>query len=425
MKLADDEEKRLRTVNRVNLDYSRFAHLGDDEEDQLVPAQLPTESDGELVFEPTKAWQEISRSLYLPFKRSEAEAFLKTLTSTEPGAKRFLDSNITAAFTGVTAVLSSLALLTLPQRRLSQLLTPSPMLPWSRAIHSTQGEISKTASAAESKGWLVAGLGAGGSLIAAARAAKQVTFIGLDAVQAPLARALRDTLALNGIKALTGIKAPSHFESASTTEAKASDPGVRLPKISGLPSLRKRGVSDSAKRVPEVQPTVILHMGGCLESMQRNEPREIADAPELTPGGGYQALALDPEWFDEALLGRRLLPAIRNAHQHLLQPGAHVLPNAAKLFGALVEIKVVAETDLAHGLDLSAQGERCGWSHTYEVLRLAANNTDSCKGLPWKQLSDSFEVWDFNLADGATMSSLSAHDSKMLPTKLISRGTFA
>jgi hypothetical protein len=140
----------------------------------------------------------------------------------------------------------------------------------------------------------------------------------------------------------------------------------------------------------------------------------------------FKALSLDPEMFDEALIGKRIIPALRNAHRYLLKPNARVIPHRAKLVGIFAELFITPDPDEVRGIQFAAQGDRCSWAPSYEAVTLAEMESSQTrihqKGVNWKQLTDKFTVWDFIFGDRKAMTELPEVDENRLSLRFIGNG---
>ena len=408
-RLQQEAAAAAKAAGRYKIDYSRFEHLGDEDEANEAGSGIE-----ELVLDPTASWATMNK---VPsFNRSESEALLQKLSSAPRAGAHDLDSTTLTVFSGLRSLLSNLSVLQLPQRRLRQLLQPSMLQAWHQAVEqascsfgpgsgpcsgpgsgSGSGPCSGPGSAAAEPlhfSWLVAGLGVGASLISAARLTGRATFVGPDVAQPSLLRVLRETLHLNNVKV-------GKSDASSRPESMASQ---QPPPMAGLASLRKERVTRPAHRGLLGGASAALHPGS-LETMSL-----VPDCQR------FQGLVLDPEVFDDGLIGRRLLPSVRNAHRALLVPGAPVVPRTARLWGALVEVCVTPNPEHVLGIDLSTHADRCGWaSSSYESMQLGpeegGGEVFGRPGVPWRKLSEAFEVWSIPLSDGAAMLSLPQQDS--------------
>ena len=385
-------------ARRYNNDYSRFEELSDDESGDAQGGH----GGGEIVVE---QWQSADR---VPaFQQNRACALLCQLIE----GRGALNPDIVSAFNGTRSLLSNIGVLQLPQRRTLQLYQPSPLPTWCAALESLH---QPAAVATEAARWLVAGLGSGATLLKAVSITKRVTFVGIDTMQPSLARVLRDTMRLNAVTIATGDSVQTSPASSATAQ----------PKLPGLAMLRKQTMpAGKASASQQTNKTVVL-LHGCLESASCNVQDSEADAFSL-----FDTLVLDPELFDDGLIGRRLLPSVRNAHKNLLGSGAQVLPQSAKLCGAVVELQIVPDPAATFGVDLAAHGDRCGWAAAHESLFLAAQASTAGLlaeqgrgGIPWKLLSEPFDVWKFQLDDPTSMLGLPDHDENDISTRLNAKG---
>ena len=405
--LEKDAVARERAIRRHQIDYSKWDDLADDDDDD-GNAGVSESFDQGVILEASDSWKELNR--VLPFNRSASEALLETLTAgacTGSLQLSSMDSSALSAFSGMNSILSNLAVLQLPQRRLRQLLEPTPLSPWCRAIQ----RMGYAMAANPTSPWLVAGLGVGATLLSVARTAKVAVFVGADNSQPSLVRTLRDTLEANSVRVGFGSRpSPSNHAlgSGSATDKKL--------KLQGLSSLRK-----APEKVPceGDEPLVFLERGS-LETMTLGE-----DGVSMAQDRRFRALVLDPELFDDGLLGHRVLPSLRHAHKSLLLPGAKVFPRAANVQGMLIALKVAPRLEDACGLKFSAQGDRCGWSAaSFESMRLT-NPTGEMggKGVAWEQLSETFDVWNFDFEDRSGILGAPSRDEQEISVRLTSTGT--
>jgi hypothetical protein len=394
---AEEQSKEAakKAARRYDIDYSRFEELFDDE-DEAAQSGI---GDQGLVIEHSGQWQDADR---VPtFQRSRADALLRQLVQ----GRGELDPETVSAYNGTRSLLSNMGVLQLPQRRMQQLLQPSPLPTWCAAL---EGMHVGTALKPETSRWLVAGLGVGATLLKAVSLSKRVTFVGIDTMQPSLARVFRETMRLNSI-------------TITTASAPASGPFKALqPKLPGLASLRKPETSADLGATANSSSTSknVFLLQGCLESATCDVSGENAQL--------FDILVLDPEVFDDGLIGRRLLPSVRSAHANLLAKGAQIIPLSAKLRAAIVEMKIVPDPSETSGIDLKAHGDRCGWAASQESLSLAAYQssgaTEQWRGIPWKQLSEPFDVWYFQLDDPVSMQALPDHDKNDASVRLTAQG---
>lgn len=76
---------------------------------------------------------------------------------------------------------------------------------------------------------------------------------------------------------------------------------------------------------------------------------------------------IDPEYFDEGLIGKRLLPILAHAKRNLVAASAQIVPAAASLHAELVQVQ--CSEDAATGFDLSKL-DKYRWSPCYEKFRV-------------------------------------------------------
>ena len=343
------------------------------------------------------------------FQRSRAEKLLRQLVE----GRSELDPEIISSFKGTVSLLSNMSVLQLPQRRARQLLQPSPLSIWFSAIEDLHSRIALYNGATPIQ-WLVAGFGVGATLHKAVTVSKDVTFVGIDTMQPSLARAFHETMRLNCI----AVASDSNPISNSPQKNSSS------PQLPGLASLRKpAALINKGQNSPTVPGTLpakksTKHIQGCLESLTH---KNLGDAAQ-----SFGVLILDPELFDDGLLGRRLLPSIRNAHANFLSPGAQVIPRSGKLRAVIVEIKIVPDPTDISGIDLAAFGDRCGWACSEESLSLASSSSTRSnsrqQGIPWKQLSKPFDLWNFQFDDRKLMEDLPKYDEVDVSARLTAEG---
>jgi len=348
------------------------------------------------------------------FQRSRAKSLLRQLVE----GRGDLDPESISSFKGTVSLLSNMSVLQLPQRRVQQLLQPSPLPLWISAI---EGMHSRTVLINQNKPlrWLVAGFGVGATLYSAVTLSKHVTFVGIDTMQPSLARAFHESMRLNCIA----------VASASSTPVSNYPHNASSPQLPGLASLRKPAVAPinqgqnaptdpSSNSLPASKS--VKHIQGCLESLTCEKLGDNAQS--------FDVLILDPELFDSGLLGRRLLPSIRSAHANFLSPEAQVIPRAGKLRGVIVELKTIPDPTEISGIDLAAYRDRCGWACCQESLSLASCSfTDSNRrqqGIPWKQLSEPFDVWNFQFDNPTLVQTLPSYDKVDISVRLTSKGKF-
>ena len=391
-KLRNAEKAAItqRAVQRHTTNYSKWDTFVDDTERSIIAAA--DGSDGKLACgDPTTVLHKVSK--LAPFIRKDSELLLWTLSGGLSGgeSKKRVDTSsaMYSAFGGLSSLLSNLGVLNLPQRRLEQLLEPSALPPWCRAVEEM--------GIAGQKNVLVAGLGVGATLITAARTAQHATYVGFDTLQPSLARVLRETLLINSVK----IEASKR--GGGPTKA-----------FAGLSALRKPESASGRPTRDEESPRVYLQRGS-LETLALEEGAER-----------YSALVLDAEMFDDGLLGKRVLPATRHAHARLLEAGAKVLPRSAKLRGAVIEMRVVPNPRDVSDLDFSSLGDRHCWAASHESIHLSSSSSDSssssAKGLAWKALSEAFNVWEFELESREAMMATPTHDLKSTALTLVAAG---
>jgi hypothetical protein len=362
-------------------------------------------------------------------------------------AKKGPDSNIASTFAGLNGVLLTMAVLNLPEKRRRQLLQPSPLPLWARAIHTVEkagiGAAAPAAAPPRPSRWLVAGLGVGATLISTARVASNVTFVGVDSSHAVLSRILRDSLTHNSVKIAFGSNKPTVSTGMGTS-------AVSPLKLAGLARLRRK-VAVSTEAAPVVsarEDTRVYLQRGCLEAFESVDGGTCATSCAASgaqeegtvPEQKFHALVLDPEFFDDGLIGKRVLPSIRNAHKNLLEPNATVLPRAARMRAAVIQLLVTPDKKRVFGVDTTPIVERYGWSVSYESFNLAQIATSNFassstafaepafsqghSGLPWTQLSEEFDVWSFNFQDGNAMLKLPRDEMKPIVSRMNSSGAF-
>ena len=98
---------------------------------------------------------------------------------------------------------------------------------------------------------------------------------------------------------------------------------------------------------------------------------------------------IDAEYFDEGLIGKRLLPILAHAKRNLLTPTATVVPAAASLHAELLQVQ--CSEDAATGFDLSKL-DKYRWSPCYEKFRLEEQPHGTVL-----RCSNAAEVLNFNL----------------------------
>lgn len=76
---------------------------------------------------------------------------------------------------------------------------------------------------------------------------------------------------------------------------------------------------------------------------------------------------IDAEYFDEGLIGKRLLPILAHAKRNLLAASAQIVPAAASLHAELLQVQ--CSEDAATGFDLSKL-DKYRWSPCYEKFRV-------------------------------------------------------
>lgn len=77
---------------------------------------------------------------------------------------------------------------------------------------------------------------------------------------------------------------------------------------------------------------------------------------------------VDPEWIDEGLLGKRLLPLLAHAKQHLLTPTATIVPARASVWAQLMQVRTADEASAGFSLDEGLTKYR--WAPCYEAVHL-------------------------------------------------------
>jgi len=430
--------------NRYAVDYSRF-ELAVEAEGGEEAATGPNDGDVEngLVLEPTEHWFNMKRRFHPTFDRQSAVVTLQLLgdpyqplPSGLAGGLAALDSD-RQSLTAIHHMLADLAVLRTPARRLAQLRAPSVALAWQAAISTIRS----------TGAWLVAGGGAGATGIWAARRAavlgggQLVFLLTTDLLQPSLATALANHFAGNKVS-LGAARAVGQQPSLPSAAGESSVAKATLggPRLAGLKALRKpTPVAPAADKapaaVPLVKPTVVAVPG----SLEANMHTMASPSPDLSPEAKPTLLVLDPEIFDDGLLGRRLLPSLRAAHRSLLAPGAQVVPRRGRLFTALAEICPFNGLEgpvSGASLDFSPLVTRFGWAPSNDALPLrpedflsdgaaaGSTTTSVSDGIGWKCLSAPQLVWDFNFSDGAAMLSLPDHASHRLEFQAISEGTW-
>ena len=122
---------------------------------------------------------------------------------------------------------------------------------------------------------------------------------------------------------------------------------------------------------------------------------------------------IDPEYFDEGLLGKRLLPILAHARRSLLTEEATVIPAAAALFAELIQVQCSEKA--ATGFDLSKL-DKYRWSPCYEKFRVEeqpAGTVVRCSG--------AVEVLEFDL-QGMTAEELLAGGTAEVTLKATAPG---
>ena len=112
---------------------------------------------------------------------------------------------------------------------------------------------------------------------------------------------------------------------------------------------------------------------------------EISNPPKHLMKSRADALVID--LLDHTALGLGLLRAVDYAAEHLLAPGAHIVPGNVKIMGQLVQMKL---DPLVCGFDLSAM-DQYRWYPGDERLDLTSTSTN------YVNLSDPFVVVDIDL----------------------------
>lgn len=114
-------------------------------------------------------------------------------------------------------------------------------------------------------------------------------------------------------------------------------------------------------RKPVEQVLVDESVGSKLEELRRTEEPEALRKPALV-------LVVDPDLFDEGLLGLRVLPYVRHARRALCIPTPLVVPTLARVFAVPVAVTIPE----ACGFDLGEM-DQYRWGPWYEEFDLAGS----------------------------------------------------
>ena len=128
----------------------------------------------------------------------------------------------------------------------------------------------------------------------------------------------------------------------------------------------RKGVQLLHRRMEEVG--VVEHPGA--EQLGLGTPRRgsfLEEARRASLAERADVCVVDAEYFDEGLIGKRLLPILAHAKRELLSPDARVVPAAASLHAELLQVGCSEEA--ATGFDLSKL-DRYRWAPCYEKFRV-------------------------------------------------------
>ena len=148
--------------------------------------------------------------------------------------------------------------------------------------------------------------------------------------------------------------------------------------------LHRHGWRDRVElvRKPVEQVLVDESQGTKLEELRRAEEPEALRKPALV-------LVVDPDLFDEGLLGLRVLPYVRHARRALCIPTPLVVPARARVFAMPVAVTIPK----ACGFDLGEMDEY-RWGPWYEEFDVAGCIQKENGGVTF--LGDAVEVFDFD-----------------------------
>lgn len=153
-----------------------------------------------------------------------------------------------------------------------------------------------------------------------------------------------------------------------------------------------------------------------LDEARRAENPETLRSPALV-------LVIDPDLFDEGLLGLRLLPYVRHARRALCIPTPLVVPCRAAVYAQPVAIsipKTIASSRGCRGFDLGEM-DAYRWGPWYEDFDLEGCIQKEAGGVTL--LGDPVEVFSFDFAADDVDAALPVQDRKKLTWTATADGT--
>lgn len=160
-------------------------------------------------------------------------------------------------------------------------------------------------------------------------------------------------------------------------------------------------------RQPVEQVTVA---SGGKESAIRTSPSMAEEAKQLSSPA--LILVIDPDLFDEGLLGRRVLPYVRHARRTLCIPTPMVVPSRARIFAMPIQL----ETASASGFDLR-ELDAYRWSTWYEEFDLTGKQERCCT-----KLAEPQEVFLFDFCAEDVDTALPDSSKRTLEFQALSSG---